>query len=164
MMTYRGCLQIGSFGIFKNPKSKNQILRKGFLSKVLRRDWYPSDTRSRYTLLLMHAISDVEEKYGSHAMYRWFYQEHTFFANFHFPVTVADRYASSSVGRNYLFGHVSRIIYYRNQPTSAVNRGNTKFPKIKTRNSICNIPTENEMSLFMKSSRRNFQTFHYFQY
>jgi len=105
---------------------KNRLLEKAFLAKVFGQDWCSSDTRSRCTTLLMHAISDVEEKYGSHAMYRWFYHEHTFFANFHFPVAVADRYTSSSVGWNYLSGHVSGIIYYQRQFTSAINRGDTR--------------------------------------
>lgn len=83
-------------GGFFSPKYADEI------------DVLPTHTIAR--MLLMYAISDVREKYGSrHNVSLISPQEHAFFANFHSPVAAAiDRFAWNSIARNYLFGHGAR--------------------------------------------------------
>lgn len=80
----------GGFVSWKSRNFEDQRIQKPATQKVFSRQATSVRLISfRHTIartILMHAISDVREKYGTRATYRWFYQEHTFFANFHFPV------------------------------------------------------------------------------
>lgn len=126
----------------KDSKTGNskRVFSPNYFAEI---DVLPTHTIAR--TLLMHAISDVREKYGTCATVSLILPGTYIFREFPFPRSRGDRYASNSVVRNYLRSHVPGIIYYRRQLTSVVNRRNLNL-KIRTRSDMCKFLIDKKVS------------------